>query len=284
MPVLTMSDSEYFVDPAIDQTSLKKYLISPLAYADYCASDRSDSIVFDFGKAAHSLILGAGPEILVKPNLRTKTGKTEYEALLAEHEDEDIVWLSEADYDTVHAMSDMIGSFFQQLPGKPEQALFADDEQTRLPLKGKADWLPDKPDDDGVYRIYDYKTTSKPASDFTREAWLYGYHIQAAFYMRLWRLTHPDLRRQQLGFCFVVQEKQTPFDYMLWRFNEDSPEITQIANPMIDHALAGIKWFTDNHGDPLKAMRAWGYDKTPQTIQFPDWKLLDDETVIDSWR
>lgn len=284
MPVLTMSDSEYFADPAIDQTSLKKYLISPLAYAEYVTGEHPSSSVLEFGKAAHSLVLGSGPTVLVKPSLRSKAGKAEYEALLAEHEGEDIVWLPQDDWDAVHAMADMTHGFFEQLDGKPEQAMFAEDEKTGLMLKGKADWLPSKPDDDGVLRIYDYKTTSKPATDFPRSCWMFGYHVQAAFYMRLWRLCFPDLRRQRLGFSFIVQEKQAPYDWMEWRFNEFSPEITQIASKQIDHALSGIKWFRDNHEDPLKAMRDWGYSKTPQPIEFPDWKLLEEEEVVDSWR
>lgn len=94
MTVEQMADDDYFAFDAVDQTALKKYLVSPLAYSQYLTGEHSSSPQFEFGKAAHSLILGSGPEVLVKPNLRTKEGKARYAETLKLHEGEDIVWLS----------------------------------------------------------------------------------------------------------------------------------------------------------------------------------------------
>nr|WP_169240909.1 PD-(D/E)XK nuclease-like domain-containing protein [Bifidobacterium sp. DSM 109959] len=274
-----MSDAEYFADDAIDQTALKKYLISPKAYAQYVTGEHQSSPVLEFGKAAHSLILGSGPTVLVKPNRRTKEGRAEWEKLTGEHAGEDVVWVSPDDHTALQAMRSEC-SYFSTLPGKPEMALFADDQITGLALKGKADWLPTDPDVDGVYRIRDYKTTVKSPVDFTKSAWMYGYHIQAAFYMRLYRATGYT---GPLGFEFVVQEKNPPYDWMLWRLDEDAPEI-DVANQQINLALKGISWFREHMDDPLDAMASYGLDHNPQPIRFPDWKLLDLEEEIDSWR
>ena len=86
MTVEQMTDDDYFAFDAVDQTALKKYLVSPLAYSQYLTGEHSSSPQFEFGKAAHSLILGSGPEVLVKPNLRTKEGKARYAETLKLHD------------------------------------------------------------------------------------------------------------------------------------------------------------------------------------------------------
>ena len=74
MTVEQMADDDYFAFDAVDQTALKKYLVSPLAYSQYLTGEHSSSPQFEFGKAAHSLILGSGPEVLVNAPRKAKPG------------------------------------------------------------------------------------------------------------------------------------------------------------------------------------------------------------------
>lgn len=283
MTVEQMTDDDYFALDAVDQTALKKMLVSPLAYSDYLTGEHGYSSALEFGKAAHSMVLGSGPQVVAKPNLRTKEGKALRDRLVEQYGADDIVWLSSDDVEKVQAMRDMVGDFFSKLDGQPEVAMIATDPDTGLLIKGKADWLPATPDPDGVLRIRDYKTTVKSPDEFERSCWTYGYHIQAAFYMRLYRLTMPEYTGS-LGFEFVVQEKNPPFDWRVWRFDEHSPIITELAEPKIRKALKQIKSFRDLYPDPLEAMRGYGLSKVPQDITFPDWRLLQEEEEIDSWR
>lgn len=283
MTVEQMTDDDYFALDAVDQTSLKKMLVSPLAYSDYLTGEHGYSSALEFGKAAHSMVLGSGPQVVAKPNLRTKEGKALRDRLVEQYGADDIVWLSADDVEKVQAMRDMVGDFFTKLDGQPEVAMIAADPDTGLLIKGKADWLPSTPDPDGVLRIRDYKTTVKSPDEFERSCWQYGYHIQAAFYMRLYRLTHSDYRGR-LGFEFIVQEKNPPFDWRVWRFDEHSPIITELAEPKICKALKQIKSFRDLYPDPLEAMRGYGLSKVPQEIAFPDWRLVQEEEEIESWR
>lgn len=283
MTVEQMTDDDYFALDAVDQTSLKKMLVSPLAYSDYLTGEHGYSSALEFGKAAHSMVLGSGPQVVAKPNLRTKEGKALRDRLVEQYGADDIVWLSADDVEKVEAMRDMVGDFFTKLDGQPEVAMIAADPDTGLLIKGKADWLPSTPDPDGVLRIRDYKTTVKSPDEFERSCWQYGYHIQAAFYMRLYRLTMPEYKGP-LGFEFVVQEKNPPFDWRVWRFDEHSPIITELAEPKICKALKQIKSFRDLYPDPLKAMRGYGLSKVPQEIAFPDWRLVQEEEEIESWR
>lgn len=283
MTVEQMTDDDYFALDAVDQTSLKKMLVSPLAYSDYLTGEHGYSSALEFGKAAHSMVLGSGPQVVAKPNLRTKEGKALRDSLVEQYGADDIVWLSADDVEKVQAMRDMVGDFFTKLDGQPEVAMIAADPDTGLLIKGKADWLPSTPDPDGVLRIRDYKTTVKSPDEFERSCWQYGYHIQAAFYMRLYRLTMPEYKGP-LGFEFVVQEKNPPFDWRVWRFDEHSPIITELAEPKICKALKQIKSFRDLYPDPLEAMRGYGLSKVPQEIAFPDWRLVQEEEEIESWR
>lgn len=283
MTVEQMADDDYFALDAVDQTSLKKMLVSPLAYSDYLTGEHGYSSALEFGKAAHSMVLGSGPQVVAKPNLRTKEGKALRDRLVEQYGADDIVWLSADDVEKVQAMRDMVGDFFTKLDGQPEVAMIAADPDTGLLIKGKADWLPSTPDPDGVLRIRDYKTTVKSPDEFERSCWQYGYHIQAAFYMRLYRLTMPEYKGP-LGFEFVVQEKNPPFDWRVWRFDEHSPIITELAEPKICKALKQIKSFRDLYPDPLEAMRGYGLSKVPQEIAFPDWRLVQEEEEIESWR
>ncbi len=283
MTVEQMTDDDYFALDAVDQTSLKKMLVSPLAYSDYLTGEHGYSSALEFGKAAHSMVLGSGPKVVAKPNLRTKEGKALRDRLVEQYGADDIVWLSADDVEKVQAMRDMVGDFFTKLDGQPEVAMIAADPDTGLLIKGKADWLPSTPDPDGVLRIRDYKTTVKSPDEFERSCWQYGYHIQAAFYMRLYRLTMPEYKGP-LGFEFVVQEKNPPFDWRVWRFDEHSPIITELAEPKICKALKQIKSFRDLYPDPLEAMRGYGLSKVPQEIAFPDWRLVQEEEEIESWR
>lgn len=283
MTVEQMTDDDYFALDAVDQTSLKKMLVSPLAYSDYLTGEHGYSSALEFGKAAHSMVLGSGPQVVAKPNLRTKEGKALRDRLVEQYGADDIVWLSADDVEKVQAMRDMVGDFFTKLDGQPEVAMIAADPDTGLLIKGKADWLPSTPDPDGVLRIRDYKTTVKSPDEFERSCWQYGYHIQAAFYMRLYRLTMPEYKGP-LGFEFVVQEKNPPFDWRVWRFDEHSPIITELAEPKICKVLKQIKSFRDLYPDPLEAMRGYGLSKVPQEIAFPDWRLVQEEEEIESWR
>lgn len=262
-----MPDREYFADPGVDQTALKRFMVSPKAYVSYLDYGPDVSAdVLDFGKAAHSLVLDTYERIEDMPNLGTKAGRERLKQL----RDDDVAVVSAEDRERLHGMYGIANPYFYGLSGRPEVAVFADDPKSGLRLKGKYDWLPDGPDEDGVLRIRDYKTASADPRDFPREACRMGYHIQAAYYMMLYRLTG---YKDALAFEFVVQEKRRPYDYMLWRMDEDSQELI-IARRRIDNALRRMALIKREHPDDWKhLMRNHGLDKTPRQVRFTRWQI-----------
>lgn len=283
--ITRMTDREYFALDAIDQTALKKSLESPREYAYYMRHREEETDYFAFGKAAHSIVLGSGPHVEKRPDRRTKEGKA-LAARLAEQYGDDLVLLSGEDYEKLTMLAANAPGIADMGDGQPEVALLADDPVTGLPLKGKADWLPAGPDEDGVFRIVDYKTTgmnSRQLKDpyaFARAARDYGYHIQAAFYMMLYRLCtgYPG----EMGFRFIVQQKNPPYDWVVRDFMETQPEIQQIAAAKIRHALSALKWWRDR-GMDMREMEKWGLDKTPMPIEFKDWQLIAEEEEMNEW-
>ena len=53
MTVEQMTDDDYFAFDAVDQTALKKYLVSPLAYSQYLTGEHSSSPSCSFNVSAY---------------------------------------------------------------------------------------------------------------------------------------------------------------------------------------------------------------------------------------
>ena len=235
----TITDEQYFADPAIDQSMLKQWLKSPASLGLYLR-DQENSVVtpaMRMGTAMHTLTLGKGLPVMEK-QARQKT-------------DDEHTWLTPADYAKASIMNQLGGAkqYFESLQGTPEVTMLCDHPATGLRLKAKADWLPSTVDEDGVYRIRDYKTTVKPLdTEDAASRIIYGdlrYDIQAAFYMMVYRLaTGWD---GPLGFEFVIQSKMEPYNTVRARIEENS-EANQMTLQKVKEGLVSLK-------------EAWG-DKT----------------------
>ena len=266
MTIKAMRDKDYFADPAVDQSGLKQWMVSP---AKYVASleQPEDSPVLRLGSLIHAHVLDTDVEgYAPKPNLRTKDGKAKAAELIGQGK----TLVSEDDLALAESMAEVSRPLFDHTRGTAEQAIFEDYKGLRL--KGKYDWLPNEADDDGVLRIVDYKTTSD-ATEFPYHAWKYGYHIQAAYYMMLYRLEGYD---GFLGFRFIAQEKTAPYDYMVYDTDEQQPEI-QLASKRIGKALSDMAAMgVGAPGWEDKAVKA-GYGHNPQVLRFSDWQLADED-------
>lgn len=263
-----MADDEYFADPAVDQTMLKRFLVSPIAYQWAIDHPVGETSAMRFGTACHALALGSGAPVVEAPNRRTKEGK----ALAAKYEEQGATVLPAADYAAVRTMAGIVHPVFQEIGGRPETAMIATDPQTGIRIKGKADWLPDKTDPDGVYWVYDYKT-ARSLDGWDRHFVDLGYHIQAAFYLRLLSLCDTAIAGP-VGFRFLVQEKQPPYDWMVRELQADTDDqgILAAANAAIDRALAGLASYRALP-DPAAAMRSVGRDHDPKEVRLRPWEL-----------
>jgi hypothetical protein len=181
---------------------------------------------FDFGSAAHRLVLGAGEEIAEIRADNWKSPKARDEA--DGHRAAGRIPLLSKDVGTVHEMAEALRShpFASQLfrpgTGQPEQAVFwaergnweEDVDGEMVPraslvnCRALVDWLPEP----GPRRLIlpDYKTCASAApADVEKAIARYGYHIQLEFYLRgLRALNRAD--EHSIG-VLVMQEKTAPY-------------------------------------------------------------------------
>ena len=226
----TIPDEQYFKDEAIDQSLLKQWLHGPAALGLYLKEQGNETAAMRMGTAMHTLTLGKGLPVVEK-QARQKT-------------DSEHTWLTPADYSKATIMQQLGGAkeYFQALQGTPEVTMMCDHPATGLRLKAKADWLPSTVDEDGVYRIRDYKTTVKPLDNMDAASKIiYGdlrYDIQAAFYMMVYRFatgwTGP------LGFEFVIQSKCEPFNTVRAQIMEES-DANQETLMKVEEGLVSLK-------------------------------------------
>jgi hypothetical protein len=167
---------------------------------------------FDIGHAAHRLVLGDGPDIVVidAEDWRTKAAKAARDEA---HAAGQVPLLTEA-HDQVQAMAAAIRAhpvasrLFTPGRGRPEQALIWRDDATGVMRRALLDWLPDVPG--GRLIVPDYKTArSGDPDELSRAAHNYSYHQQAAWYLDGVRAL--GLGNDDAAFVFVCQEKDPPY-------------------------------------------------------------------------
>jgi hypothetical protein len=213
-----LTDLDYHSDPvpggSLSRSGMKRLLppSTPAHFKWERDHPPETKPVFEFGKAAHRLVLGVGPEIVKLPydDLRTAAAK----AFKAEAEERGAVVLKEPEWVAVHGMAEALrahpvaAALFDPERGHPEQSLFWPDEPTGVTLRARLDWLPDTTPG-GRLIIPDYKTaTSADPREFARKAPDYGYDLQDPMYTDGARALGLG---DDIAFVFIVQQKTPPY-------------------------------------------------------------------------
>ncbi|MFL6141608.1 MAG: PD-(D/E)XK nuclease-like domain-containing protein [Labedaea sp.] len=209
----------YHADPvaggSLSSTGARKLLppSTPAQFRHWVDEGSAPSRVFDFGHAAHKLVLGAGPELAVidAADFRTKAARAERDEAhasgqvpLLAHEHEVVVAMAEA-----LLRHEDAAALFAVGTGHPEQTLVWQDPETGVWCRARLDWLPVL---QGGRRLLlpDYKSAAHADRvAFERAMAEHGYHQQAAWYLEGARQL--ALTGRDAGFVFVVQEKSAPY-------------------------------------------------------------------------
>ncbi|MDN5726842.1 MAG: PD-(D/E)XK nuclease-like domain-containing protein [Propionibacteriales bacterium] len=207
---LDMDEDRYHGDP-VEAGSLSvsrlKTLIQPGGPARFAwdrTHPRGDRPEFDFGHAAHALVLGAGAPLhrLSYDDMRSKAAKEEASTARAKG----AVPLKPKEYDQVVEMAAAIESTpgaQAALAGEPEVSAFRQDDESGLWLRARFDVL-------GDHHLGDYKTAVSADPDtFARKAYEFGYDMQAAHYLAT--AVALGAVPADAPFRFVVQEKTAPY-------------------------------------------------------------------------
>jgi hypothetical protein len=217
-----LTDEEYFgaalASTTLSSTGARELLDCPAKFRHNQLHARKDTKAFDLGHAAHQLVLGAGPELVLIPADEWRTNAIKAE--VAEARAEGKVPLKPADWIVVHGMAEAI----QKHPiapklfvdGAPERSMVWRDAATGVLCRAKADWLTR----DG---IVDYKTArSVRPSGLPKVIHEHGYYVQAAFYLRGFRAVDKTGLRRAPYFVFVAQEKEAPYLVTVFQLSDEA--------------------------------------------------------------
>jgi hypothetical protein len=214
-----MSADEYHADPvpggSLSSSGARKLLPPncPALFHHERQHGRPPKRELDLGHAAHKLVLGVGPDLVVvdASDWRTKAAQDKRDEARATG----AVPLLRAEWEQLKAMAEALrahpvaSALFAPGRGKPEQALIWQDGPTGVWRRALLDWLPAQV---AGWRLIvpDYKTTrdADPES-IARAVHTYGYHQQAAWYLD--GVKALGLHGQEPAFVFVFQEKTAPY-------------------------------------------------------------------------
>jgi hypothetical protein len=265
--VYKMPADVYHADPvpggSLSASSARK-LLPPSVPAKFDYERRhppEPTEAFNFGRAAHSIVLGDGPELVVVDRERwdTKAVKAEVADIRAAGN----VPLKPDEYRQVHDMADALrrhrtaAALFEPGTGTPEQSLFWRDAEFGVMRRCRLDWM--RRHRNGRLIVPDYKTAESAApEDFSGPLYKYGYAQQADWYCDGIKALGID---DDPVFIFVVQEKTPP--YLISTFQPDWAAL-RIAHHRNREAI-----YTYQH---CTRTGIWpGYSDDVEMVSMPGW-------------
>lgn len=209
-----MSNAEYHRHPAISKSGLDQIAKSPAHYWLYKNTPRESSSAMEFGSAFHTLLLE--PETFTKEFLvvdaSTKTTKI-YTGAVEANPGKTVILAKDM------AVLEGMKKSFEQNPTVNkvlsnclvERSIFWKDPITGVECRARPDII------FGDEILIDLKTTSSDAREYSREAFKYRSHVQAAMYMAGY-FADTGIRAKE--FLFITVEKSPPYGIITYRASE----------------------------------------------------------------
>jgi hypothetical protein len=222
-----LPDADYFADPvpwgSLSNSGAKLLMppSCPALYRYWTDHPRPPKDEFDFGHAAHKMVLGVGPVIVPVEPHTTRNGTlsedwntNEIKAQVAEIRQSGLVPLKRSEFDSVVAMARALrahpfaGKLLAPDDAQVELSVFWVDDETGVMRRGRYDIL--RTLAGGQPAIVDYKSTPNAAPEKCSK-WMYDfrYHWQGAGYIDGARAL--GLGGEDTAFLLVFQEKDPPY-------------------------------------------------------------------------
>lgn len=205
---------EYHAQTSSLSSSGARKLLSPNCPARFkwdLDNPQPSKKTFEFGTAAHQMVLGSGPQLVVVDRKRWDTDLVKAE--LAEIRERGDIPLKKAELEAVEAMAKAIrehplaAALLDPEYGKAEQSLFWTDPDTGVQCRARLDWLPVP--EDGRMLVAEYKSTvNASVKKFEKAVLTYRYDQQAE-----WNSAGIQALKlaADVQFMFIAQEKTPPF-------------------------------------------------------------------------
>lgn len=270
--VADLDPDAYHRHPALSATGAKRILQAPALYRWEADHPTPSTKTFDFGKAAHRKVLGAGDnvEVLDFDSFRTKAAQEARDEATAAGRVPLLVkdWLvveqmaaalQAAELAPIDGERFSVGDLFGD--GAPEQSLFWRDLETGVDCRARLDWLP-APVEGRRMVVVDYKTAaSADPREFGKAADSYGYHLQASWYLDGVRACG---LASDPAFIFCVQEKTPPYLVSVCQLGPDSMALGRSL------AVKARRTFADC----VSTGRWPGYGERVHAVEVPNYAFL----------
>lgn len=269
--IVEMPEEIYHRHPALSYSGAKLLLPpgTPALYRHRMANPIVKAAEWDFGHAAHKMVLGVGAPVRY---IQGKTAKGEpsegWGSQYAKDQRAEAyaageVPLLESDREAIEGMTAALrehpgaSRLLSPDSGTPEQNLFWDDDETGCPLRARLDWLPTT--DCHPFILADYKScvSAAPAA-FAKAVDNYRYYLQAAFYLDAVK---------SLGlsddpyFVFIAQEKTPPYQVATYDLDPDALRL----------GVQKMRQAIDTYMDCAENDTWPGYSPEITTISLPPW-------------
>ncbi|SCX34490.1 PD-(D/E)XK nuclease superfamily protein [Mycolicibacterium fluoranthenivorans] len=258
-----------------DHTSLSSsgartiFNTTPEQFLDERNEPRNPKPIYDFGHAAHKMVLGEGAQLVCVDHADWRTNDAK--AKRAKAYEEGKAPLLKKDIDLAQRMA---GKVFQHkwaskllARGNAEMSGYWHDDETRVRLRFRPDWIPELPS--GRSMLVDYKTAkSAHPEKFKRHAGDFGYHCQAAWYLDGFAEVQGV---DDAAFVFIVQEKTSPF----------SVSVVQLEPEDIERGRQQNRVAIDTYARCVESGEWPGYDEL-YTVGLPHYlrTQIDDQLEI----
>lgn len=280
-----ISDLVYHADPDSLSSSGARLLTPPSVPALYRQAQDTPpdpKRAYDFGHAAHKMVLGEGSQLVMLDPAKhglTKDGKLSpkpsscglWIATAQKARNEGKIPMAKAEIQKAQRMAGVVHThpIAQRLlvEGTPEVSGYWHDDETGIRCRFRPDFLPDRP---GRMICVDYKTAqSANPSAFERAAGDYGYHQQVAWYLDGLREVGIS---DDAAFLFIVQEKTPPYLMSLVQLD---PEHVELGRRQNRRALETFAKCT--------AEKVWpGYGDGIHLAKLPAWTVKRIEADLDA--
>lgn len=270
-------DHVYHADrTSLSSSGARKLLLpsTPATFKHEQDNQRKPKKAFDFGHAAHTLVLGYGPKIVEIPeDVLASNGAVstkEAKEFVATARAAGNVPLKPDEYAVVVAMAEKLKShpiaakLFES--GSPEQSIYWTDKESGVRLRARPDWITRFAN--GRTAMVDFKSANSAApADFARSAADYGYHQQQPWYCDGFAAVAAD---SNAAFLFVVQEKAAPYLVNVIELDREAVELGRRLNRLAIETYA-------------RCMESgiWpGYGNDVTRIELPQWAMYQQEELL----
>lgn len=267
-------DTVYHADRGSLSSSGGRKLLAPSCPAIYWAEQQdppNPKPQYDFGHAAHKMVLGEGAQLVKVDAENWRTGDAQKARNKAWAEGK--APLLKKDIDQAQRMAGRVFSHpiagkLLDADGTAELSGWWHDDDTGVRLRFRPDWLLERPGSRMI--CVDYKTAVSASPDhFARSAADYGYHQQAAWYLDGLREVEVS---DDAAFVFVVQSKTAPFLVSVVQLDAEAIQLGR------DRNRAAI----DIYAKCLADGQWPGYGDGIHSVSLPRWAVNQQQAALDA--